>query len=74
MLTEGFEAGIMKLEAPNADGKVALMCAEAMTWRCHRSLVADALSARGAHVEHITDAKRSTPHRLTELAHAEGRA
>ncbi len=44
------------------------MCAEAVPWHCHRSLIADALTARGAHVEHITSAKRSTPHHVTEFA------
>ena len=44
------------------------MCAEAVPWRCHRSLVADALVARGAHVEHIIGSTRTTPHRLTPFA------
>lgn len=72
MLTEDFEAGIAKLHALTAEGRVALMCAEAVPWRCHRSLVADALTARGAHVEHITSAKRSTPHRVTAFAEVKG--
>lgn len=72
MLTEDFEAGIAKLHALTAEGRVALMCAEAVPWRCHRSLVADALTARGAHVEHIASAKRSTPHRVTAFAEVEG--
>ena len=53
-------------------GRVALMCAEAVPWRCHRSLVADALTARGAHVEHITGPKHSAPHRMTSFAKVEG--
>lgn len=68
MLTKDFEAGLAMLRALTADGRVALMCAEAVPWRCHRSLIADALTARGAHVDHITSAKRSTPHHLTEFA------
>jgi uncharacterized protein (DUF488 family) len=51
---------------------VAVMCAEAVPWRCHRSLVADALTVRGAHVEHITSASRATPHRLTPFAEVHG--
>jgi uncharacterized protein (DUF488 family) len=73
MQTEGFEAGLAKLRALAADGRVvALMCAEAVPWRCHRSLVADALLARGAHVEHITGAGRANPHRMTPFAVVEG--
>ncbi len=72
MMTEDFQAGIAKLHAMTAKGRIALMCAEAVPWRCHRSLVADALTARGAHVEHITGAERSTPHRVTEFAEVEG--
>ncbi|HYH97222.1 DUF488 family protein [Hyalangium sp.] len=72
MLTEDFETGLAKLHALSAEGRVALMCAEAVPWRCHRSLVADALTARGAHVEHITSAKRSTPHRVTAFAKVKG--
>jgi len=72
MLTPGFEAGLAKLRALTADGRVALMCAEAVPWRCHRALVADALTARGAQVEHITSAKRSTPHRVTAFARIAG--
>ncbi len=72
MLTEGFELGLEKLRSLAAEKNVALMCAEAVPWRCHRSLVADALSARGAEVLHITGVKRATPHRLTPFARVEG--
>lgn len=68
MLTDEFEAGLEELRALVAGGRVAVMCAEAVPWRCHRSLVADALTARGARVEHITGASRSTPHHLTAFA------
>ena len=68
MLTDDFEVGLAKLHALAADRVVALMCAEAVPWRCHRSLVADAVTARGAHVEHITSAKHSAPHRMTAFA------
>lgn len=68
MLTGDFETGLAKLHALAADRIVALMCAEAVPWRCHRSLVADALTARGAHVEHITRAKHSAPHHMTTFA------
>jgi uncharacterized protein (DUF488 family) len=72
MQTDEFEAGLEELRALAEDGCVALMCAEAVPWRCHRSLVADALAARGAHVEHITSARRASPHRLTPFARVEG--
>jgi hypothetical protein len=72
MATEDFEAGLAKLHALVADGTVALMCAEAVPWRCHRSLVADALVARGAVVEHITSTTRASPHRMTPFARVRG--
>src|SRR5689334_23470778 len=54
MQTPDFEAGLERLRALSAEATLTLMCAEAVPWRCHRSLVADALTARGAHVEHIS--------------------
>jgi len=72
MLTEGFESGLSQLRKLTAEGKVALMCAEAVPWRCHRSLVADVLTARGAHVEHIIGASHPRPHRLTPFAEVLG--
>ena len=72
MLTPDFEAGLAELRALAAEGTVALMCAEAVPWRCHRSLIADALTVRGARVEHITAAGRAFPHRLTPFAQVEG--
>ena len=72
MLTPEFEAGLEKLRALTADRAVALMCAEAVPWRCHRFLVADALTARGAHVEHITGARRASSHRVTPFARIDG--
>jgi uncharacterized protein (DUF488 family) len=49
-------------------GKVAFMCAEALPWRCHRSLVADALTVRGLHVAHIISQNSSSCHRITPFA------
>ena len=74
MQTAGFAAGLAQLHALIAEGNVALMCAEAVPWRCHRSLVADALTARGAHVEHITGPGRASPHRMTAFARVDGDA
>src|SRR5688572_29841773 len=73
MLTEDFEVGIAKLRSLVAEGHVALMCAEAIPWRCHRSLVADALTARGARVEHIIgSSRRASPHHVTGFAEIQG--
>lgn len=72
MQSEEFEAGLAKLMAAGADETLALMCAEAVPWRCHRSLVADALIVRGAEVFEIVSAQRATPHRLTRFATVRG--
>jgi uncharacterized protein (DUF488 family) len=71
MLTEPFETGLEELHALAEIGTVALMCAEAVPWRCHRSLVADVLTARGANVQHITAPARAHPHRMTPFARVE---
>ena len=68
MLTDDFEAGLAELREVVNDSTAALMCAEAVPWRCHRSLVADALTVRGAHVEHITSRNRASLHRITPFA------
>jgi uncharacterized protein (DUF488 family) len=44
------------------------MCAEAVPWRCHRSLVADALYVRGFHATHLVGASGKRPHTLTAFA------
>lgn len=71
MQTAGFEEGLADLRAIAAKGRIALMCAEAVPWRCHRSLVADALTIRGASVEHILGSGRANPHHLTAFAKVE---
>jgi DNA-3-methyladenine glycosylase II len=74
MQTKEFELGLLKLRASSAEGCMALMCAEAVPWRCHRSLVADALTVRGARVAHIIGStQRASPHRMTAFAQIEGR-
>jgi uncharacterized protein (DUF488 family) len=52
--------------------RVVLMCAEAVPWRCHRSLIADALVVRGIRVAEITSAVRTRPHSLTPWARVTG--
>lgn len=68
MGSDAFESALSELRELAEDGCVAIMCAEAVPWRCHRSLVADALLARGAQVEHISAISRSSPHRMTPFA------
>jgi uncharacterized protein (DUF488 family) len=58
------------VEAHRADA-TAIMCAEAVWWRCHRQLTADALVARGVEVRHIMSGVSAPIHRLTEFAHLE---
>lgn len=72
MLTEDFALGLEALRVLSRAGPVALMCAEALRWRCHRSLVADALWARGVEVRHILSATRTEAHRLTPFARVRG--
>ncbi len=72
MLTDAFDEGLAELRGLVAEGAVTLMCAEAVPWRCHRSLVADALTVRGASVEHIMSSLRANPHHLTAFAHVDG--
>jgi uncharacterized protein (DUF488 family) len=68
MQSSDFEAGLAALRSLAENARVAVMCAEAVPWRCHRSLIADALVARGDEVQHITTASRSSPHRMTPFA------
>jgi len=72
MQTLKFQAALEKLVAHARQKRVALMCAEAVPWRCHRSLIADALLIRGFLVEEIQGTTRTRPHLLTPWAHVEG--
>lgn len=72
MQTPEFLAGLAEL-ITLADGRqVAMMCAEAVPWRCHRSLVGDALLVRGIAVEDIMSATSRKPHTLTSFAKVDG--
>ena len=68
MQTEEFQKGLMELAELAAKKKVALMCAEAVPWRCHRSLIADALVIRQWKVRHILSLTSSQLHQLTHFA------
>jgi uncharacterized protein (DUF488 family) len=72
MQTAAFDAAVSHLLELARRDRVAVMCAEAVPWRCHRSLLADALVARGVRVEHILSVTRRDPHRMTPWARMEG--
>ena len=67
MRTNEFRSGIDALIQSSQQIPTAIMCSEAVPWRCHRTMVSDALVARGVHVEHILDAKTSR-HTMTTFA------
>jgi uncharacterized protein (DUF488 family) len=69
METAEFTSGIARLrERAESHGATAIMCAEAVWWRCHRSLIADYLKAHGVEVIHIIDASKTEPHPFTSAA------
>ncbi len=71
MQTEEFEQAVQRLLQLCGEKRCAVMCAEAVPWRCHRSLLADALVARGIAVEHILGPSRRDAHHLTPFAKIE---
>lgn len=72
MQTPEFSESLDKLVELAAKEPTAIMCAEAVPWRCHRSLIADALLARGLPAMEILSAKQSRPHALTPFARIVG--
>lgn len=72
MQTPSFEEAIEELIALAADHVITLMCAEAVFWRCHRRLVADALLVRGIDVQHIMGAAKLIPATMTSFAVVSG--
>ena len=68
MQTDAFRDAIAELERLAATRRVAIMCAEAVPWRCHRSLIADALEVDGVEVRHITGMQEPSRHKLTSFA------
>jgi uncharacterized protein (DUF488 family) len=71
MQTPSFATALEELMAWSREAPTAVMCAEAVWWRCHRQLIADALGARGVEVRHITSAAEARTHALTEFARVE---
>jgi uncharacterized protein (DUF488 family) len=72
MQTPDFEQSLNTLIEVAKKEQVAVMCAESLPWRCHRSLIADALLVRGFKVEHIMNNKKSLKHTLTQWIKVEG--
>jgi uncharacterized protein (DUF488 family) len=72
MQTDEFAKSLDQLVELGREERVALMCAEALPWRCHRSLIADALIVRGITVEHIMSAIHLQLHALTPWGRVKG--
>lgn len=72
MQTPEFENRIDELIALAREHRIAVMCAEAVPWRCHRSLIGDALTVRGIRVEDIMSLTQSRAHTLTPFANVRG--
>jgi uncharacterized protein (DUF488 family) len=73
MDTPEFEASLGRLEALAEAKRTAVMCSEAVPWRCHRRLIADALIVRGWEVWDIVGSSRVDRHALTDFARVSGR-
>jgi uncharacterized protein (DUF488 family) len=74
MQTHAFEEGLDALIRLSREQRTAIMCAEAVPWRCHRSLVADALGVRGIPVVEILSEQSARLHKLTPFARVDGTA
>jgi len=72
MQTSKFELGLDRLMKLAAGNRTAIMCAEALPWRCHRSLIGDALTVRGVRVEDIMGLNQAKIHSLTSFARVRG--
>jgi uncharacterized protein (DUF488 family) len=72
MLTATFSAALQDLMEQASKRPTTTMCAEAVPWRCHRSLISDALLVRGWRVMDIMSEKKAAPHKLTTFAKVEG--
>lgn len=72
MQTKEFTDALLKIVVLARENCVALMCAEALPWKCHRNLISDALVARRVRVLHIISKTDTITHELSEAAHVEG--
>jgi uncharacterized protein (DUF488 family) len=73
METHEFESGLARLIAESTARRAAVMCAEAVPWRCHRSLIGDALEACGIEVFEISSPTRAQRHKMTPFAKVDGK-
>ncbi len=73
MQTDEFNEAVDELVQRGSENDLVIMCAEAVPWRCHRSLIGDALLVRGVNVLDIMTEKKATPHKMTSFARVEGR-
>ena len=67
-LSDEFERGLHRLMSLSAERRTAIMCAEAVWWRCHRRIIADYLMLRGRRVLHLMGEGRADPARITPAA------
>ena len=72
MQTPKFASNIQAVVATAINERLVLMCAEAVPWRCHRSLIADAIVLRGLRVEHVIGAQQRKRHVITPWALTDG--
>jgi uncharacterized protein (DUF488 family) len=72
MQTPEFAEHLEDLIARAGRERIAVMCSEAVPWRCHRSLIADALLVHGVQVEELINPTRRQAHRLTPFARVQG--
>ena len=72
MQTPDFAHGLDQLIEAAQKQRIAIMCAEAVPWRCHRSLIADALTVRGIEVRHIMGPGKWQAHKLTPFVRVDG--
>jgi uncharacterized protein (DUF488 family) len=72
MDTPEFADGVAAVERLASETTSSLMCAEALPWRCHRSLIADALVVRGWDVRDVISEMEARVHRLPEFARVDG--
>jgi uncharacterized protein (DUF488 family) len=72
MQTKDFTENLLKLVALAKENCLTLMCAEALPWSCHRTLISDVLVIRHVQVLHIINKDNVIEHKLHELAHVEG--
>lgn len=68
METTEFKEGLAKLKNLSSKKRTAIMCAEAVWWRCHRSMISDILKAQGWEVMHIMGVDKAKPHPYTQPA------